>query len=556
MGLQASKLVFSTNGRFLAAASADGAVRVFGFASGQELRALEGQRSQVLQMAFSPDNQHLLIADSTQLLHVWDLVSRRELGEGTGHRGPIMGLMFLADGKRLVTAGGDATMRVWDALAGKELLPPSRNSIFNGMMALGNDGESICYTNGSHAILRWKPGQDDSGQVPPSQVGYSLVALAPDGGMAASHAGNNIRVIDGAGKELQTFGCRNYSQQFALSPGGRYVAATDAGPRGSGYQLRVWNIASGQETKVPDDESENRSYPSRMLFSPDARILAAAYYAGANNQVEAIESASGLLRWSVAVPQGLSLTAMAFSPTGRTLAIGLSDGSLRLADVATGVVASSPAIHRGAVQALAFSPAGTLLASGSADTTAIIWDVAKLRGQPGARPSAKATPDQIETWWRDLGATDGRRAHTAIAELAAQGDAAVLALRERRKAPRVKPTKEEISQWIKELDDDRFAVRRKAERSLAAAGADAQPLLARALDRATPDSRRRIDSLLKNVGDATLNTRLRTLRVAEVLDRMGTREARDVLEEWLKESDDAVVKDEIEKTLERMKGKM
>jgi WD40 repeat protein len=549
----AMKMVFSSNGRFLAAGGADGKVRIYGIASGQELRVLDCHRSNVEYMAFSPDDRRLLVAGNGQVLQLWDLAGGQELNAGPGHRGPVLGLLFFRDGKRLVTAGNDGTMRLWDALGGKELLPPANHAVYNGMLALGDDGESVCYANGSFAFLRWKPGQPNSLTLPPGNVGYSLSIMAPDGKTAAAPVANAVRVVDANGKDIRSFSCQTYPQHISLSPGARYVAASDS--NNNEYPLHIWSLTTGDQARMPERESAGRLYPYKIMFSPDARLLAVVQ-SGAQNHVNIYESASGAIRTSFVLPQALSLTGLTFSPDGRTLALGLVDGSLQLADIPSGAIVNCPTAHRGQINVLVFSPDGALLATGSADTTAVVWDLAKLRRELPGRAAGKPAPEQLEAWARDLATTDGERANSAVWALSALGEAALPYLGEHRATvPAAKPSQEQLSQWIKELDDDRFAVRKRAERFLALAGEEAKPGLTAALEQAAPDVRRQIEILLKNLSDVTLSARLRPLRSAEVLERIGGQAARDVLESWRKNTDDPEIKAEIDGALERMSGK-
>jgi len=72
-----------------------------------------------------------------------------------------------------------------------------------------------------------------------------------------------------------------------------------------------------------------------------------------------------------------SVNSVAFSPDGKTLASGSSDGTVRLWDVATRQQIGTPLTsHTGGVLSVAFSPDGKTLASGSNDDTVQLWDVA------------------------------------------------------------------------------------------------------------------------------------------------------------------------------------
>ena len=64
----------------------------------------------------------------------------------------------------------------------------------------------------------------------------------------------------------------------------------------------------------------------------------------------------------------------AFSPDGKTLAMGIDDGTVKLWDLTSGRVARTLNAHPGPVWSLAWSPDGTRLVTASDDGTAKIWD--------------------------------------------------------------------------------------------------------------------------------------------------------------------------------------
>jgi WD40 repeat protein len=75
------------------------------------------------------------------------------------------------------------------------------------------------------------------------------------------------------------------------------------------------------------------------------------------------------------------LHSIAFSPEGKTLATGTSDGLVRLWDAASGEELRSLRGHQGNVGSVAFTPDGKTLASGSWDQTVRIWS--PVTGEPG-----------------------------------------------------------------------------------------------------------------------------------------------------------------------------
>lgn len=70
---------------------------------------------------------------------------------------------------------------------------------------------------------------------------------------------------------------------------------------------------------------------------------------------------------------------VAFSPDAKVLASGSRDSTIKLWDVATGMLLRTLQGHALGVTALAFSPDGSQLASGAADAGLLVWDVATGR---------------------------------------------------------------------------------------------------------------------------------------------------------------------------------
>jgi WD40 repeat protein len=67
---------------------------------------------------------------------------------------------------------------------------------------------------------------------------------------------------------------------------------------------------------------------------------------------------------------------ISFAPDGRTLAMGIDDGSLKLWDVDGGELRSTLRVHTGPVWATAWSASGKFLATGHDDGSIHLWDVA------------------------------------------------------------------------------------------------------------------------------------------------------------------------------------
>ena len=111
-------VAFSPDGKTLATASDDMAVRLWDVASGRARgQPLEGHTGLVLAVAFSRDGKTLATASEDNTARLWDVATRRALGQPLdGHTGPVGGVAFSRDGKTLATASEDKTVRLWNAI--------------------------------------------------------------------------------------------------------------------------------------------------------------------------------------------------------------------------------------------------------------------------------------------------------------------------------------------------------------------------------------------------------------------------------------------------------
>ena len=84
-----------------------------------------------------------------------------------------------------------------------------------------------------------------------------------------------------------------------------------------------------------------------------------------------------------------AIISLAYSPTGKQLALGSSEGLILLWDVAENKITAQLYDRQGRVLALAFSPDGKILAAGHDNFYLTLWDVASR--QPLIRPYLRHT---------------------------------------------------------------------------------------------------------------------------------------------------------------------
>jgi hypothetical protein len=152
--------------------------------------------------------------------------------------------------------------------------------------------------------------------------------------------------------------------------------------------------------------------------------------------------------------------------------------------------------------------------------------------QAGAAGQTGSTADTKEQdrLWAQLASPDAAAAYRAVCALADRPAEAVALLRSWLR-PAAAPDAGHLARLIADLDHPNFDTREKATRELQRLGERAEPALRRARA-AGPgeETRRRIDQILTGRGAVTDPELLRAIRGVEVLERIGTPEARRLLQ--------------------------
>ncbi|MBN9119668.1 MAG: hypothetical protein J0I06_11020, partial [Planctomycetes bacterium] len=180
----------------------------------------------------------------------------------------------------------------------------------------------------------------------------ALIRTVPDGG---EHAAVNARPAD--------------PRFWALAPDASWLALTD--PRPNNKRVRVLDVATGDERFVREFDDQ----VTALAAAPDAKTVAMAVHAagrGVSNKVVVLDALTSDRLYALSVLKR-PVTAMTFSPDGRTLALGYN-GAVQLWDVRALELVRLIAGFERPVTCLTFSPDRKRLAAGTPDGHVWVWD--------------------------------------------------------------------------------------------------------------------------------------------------------------------------------------
>jgi WD40 repeat protein len=585
-GERINDLAYSPDGERLYSCSFDKTVRQWDARSGKELRRYGDDKALVRCMALSRDGKLLAAGLVDGNAFVWDSKTGKEVASWLAdpRKECLASLAFSPDGKAIATASG-STIRIWQASTGKRLNSPDEDEGGVASLVFSPDGRRLAVGSrdqGSvrlYATTKWERLWRNTGLVAmPVALGFS-----PDG-KALAVGDDSARLWEAeTGKELRHWAVKGAWQGVAFSPDGQSLAvatldglalcdpvsgrerarlkneqggfsglafAPNGGlvaSRGRESAVCLWEVPSGKPGRglgKPDTHGQS------MCFSADGRTVAASV-GPEGDELALWETTSGEERQRIKVGVGQTLR-VAFSPDGRTLATSGYAEAVCVWDAATGREVGQFNGHAGQVVALAFSPDGRLLASGGADTTALVWDAAGLVAK-ARKPRAKLSEKQLAKAVEEIGDADARRAYQATWDLTETPSQALPALGELvDKAPRA--DRKRLAALISDLDANDFGTREKASAELEKLGRLAEAALRQAL-KGNPSAEvtARLKTLLEKLDRQDALPQQRSLlRVVEVLERVKTAEARQLLERMANEVVDMRVQEEAKASLRRL----
>jgi len=396
-------VAFSSDGRTVATGSND-AMELWDVSDPHHpspLATLTGhaQSPSLESVTFSPDGHTLATASDNTTAWLWDVSDPHRpspLGSLTGHTSAVYSVAFSRDGHTVATGGLDKTVRLWNV---SDLRQPRLLRTLTGhtgavnAVAFSPDGRTLATASDDTTIRLW----DLPGPIMTGHTGtVESVAFSPDGRTLATGSRDTtarlwdvydprhplpLGILTGHTKPVSW---------VMFSPQGRTVATADADSI-----TRLWDIDDLRQPRLLVTLTD--VYPA--AFSPDGHALAT------STQLWDLGDPRHPAPLSMLSGHTNGVNVVVFSPDGRTLATGSTDGTGQLWDVGDlrrprplGTLTG----HAGGVVSVAFSHDGRILATGSIDHTTRLWDVrdprhphpwGSLTGYTGTVWSVAFSPD-------------------------------------------------------------------------------------------------------------------------------------------------------------------
>ena len=354
-------VAFSSDGTLLAAGLEDGTIALWDAATGELLRSLSGPTKPISSVSFSPD-QRLLAGGSTDgTANVWQVSDGALQETFTSHSRPVTAVAFSPDGQSLFSGSEDGSVHQLQMPDGKVL------RVFGGYanagVSLSADGTLIAaagadfYSREKGKVRIWTVA--DGKLVRTIEApDVTNVALSPDGQLVAASSDDHTASVWNVASGESEADYSDLKPQAEEAPWGwfqlSFSPAGDALAMGGLDVVGVWDVQKHTFLR----SAKTHSFPIYGLaISPDSERLASVGYIDV--QLRSLPNGE-------TVPLNDKVTGFtdaAFSPDGKSLALGSQDGKATiwpLDDLAHPKVFE--ALNGGSIWAITFSPDGQTLA--------------------------------------------------------------------------------------------------------------------------------------------------------------------------------------------------
>jgi hypothetical protein len=536
--LQNAPVAFAPDSKTLAVASMQGGedlnIHVIDTAAGKQVREIDNDQL-LFGLAFSPDGR-LLAVGTQQRVELWDAADGAEVrpfGEGM-ENGNFHQLTFSPDGKMLAGLGPEPDrVRLWEVASGKErdrLRLPSPSPV----PAPGPEPHAVSALAFS-ADARWLAAADSDAMVLwDLQTGRTTLPLtgfrSAIGALAFTADGKELVAIDSEGTRLA----------WPTA----YIRRAGAG-----------SLPALAETEFADLWNDLAEADPFRIFRAQRHLAA-----------DPRRALPLLVRHLQPVPAGDAarlgqLVADLTNPSAGVRRKAMTELRTRHGEAALGALAELPEEQRGNLpiqvltnklqaryntpeRARALRAVRVLEEIGTPEARRLLDRLAKGAAGVNLTVEARAALDRLDAEararrpeagadaaWKGLADEDAGQAFRVMRRLCTAPGPAVALLRKHLK-PAQPVDEKDLVRFVAGLESEDFMTREQATEELEKAGEQAVPALRKALaGKPSLEARKRIERLLERLTTQVPGPLLQSLRGVEVLEHVGTAEARRILQD-------------------------
>jgi WD40 repeat protein len=387
---------FTRDGRALLASGADGVCRVWDPETGKEVRRLELEQqvdiaNPVRLMTVAPDGRTLARVAWSDMhrIRLTDVKTGRELARSNDDPDPNH-FSFTSDGKALASPCSDGIARVWDIATGKELLRFVGAEAKPKYFAFSADGKTLVSLGKRLAVWEAATGKLRREHMAPSlRTPYpTTCAISPDGKLLAigeAFGGNlapkysiiwwNLDKDEEQSRSAEIAG--RLIDSLAFTPDSKTTASADIDGT-----ICLWDPVMGKALGQAADPVQVHGH--QLAFAADGKTLLAArsHFVGGKSEITITAHDPATGKQLDQIPKvDVRGRAGVFSADRRFIACLDDFAAVNVFELATGKEIAKPREPPGQVRRLLFSPDGKRLALGNSDGTILVWDLATVRKQ-------------------------------------------------------------------------------------------------------------------------------------------------------------------------------
>lgn len=381
---EGTPVTFSEDGKFLAAGSYGGEIRLWQIDNPQEILATYSSHAgPVLSLVFSPDGKYLASGGQDRTVRIWDLDrSDKPIKILDPLENRVTSLAFRPDGHRLLIGDSDRVrynIHLWDLNEENSSITLVHRDLGFNYLSFDRDRNIAAVSDSGPRGLRLidlRPSGHP--QILTSEYGDSFgLAFSPDDHtLAAAMKEDMIQLWD-----LQNLrnsptvlkGHKGFVGGLSFDKAGKMLSSV-----GNDKTARLWRIKDRvEEIAVIKIKSGQNSAP----FGPNDKSLAIVEWDGVDDAAtikfrDIADMKSNLAVFQTALKRWV--VDLRISPDGKWLAAAGREGIIHLEDLENPGKNSRTLVgHEGLIWTLAFSPDSNSLATGSRDRTVRIWDLTK-----------------------------------------------------------------------------------------------------------------------------------------------------------------------------------